>query len=412
VAGISESLRVGVATLRINPLRTFLSTLGVVIGVASLVAVLSLGDGMESFARREIDRTTMVQNVFVETISTDTVDGVPIPRQRVRVLGAEDAEAARLGIRGHAGVVVAAHGTTWFADPSGARRATRVTATTASAGTFNALEVAGGRFFSTAEDGADAPVVVVSQSLARALSPAAPAAAIGRSVPMQGGPRTVVGVLADRGAREGMAAFIPLRSAERVLTADQARRPRSLVVKAARVEDVAAVRGRVEAWLERRYGAGWRREFVTGTDEARSEQMRRAFIMIKLFMGSLTAISLLVGGIGIMNVLLASVTERTREIGIRKAVGARGKDIVLQFLTESVTITGAGSFVGMLLGLAGASVVTAIMRVQTQSEVYPALTLATLAVAALSALLVGTVFGIYPALRAARLSPIEAIRHE
>jgi putative ABC transport system permease protein len=135
-------------------------------------------------------------------------------------------------------------------------------------------------------------------------------------------------------------------------------------------------------------------------------------LLFKLLMGAITGISLLVGGIGIMNVLLASVAERTREIGIRKAAGARRRDVLLQFLAESVAITGLGSVVGVLLGLGGAFGVTAIMRARADAPVYAAFSWGTVAVAVLAAVTVGVVFGIYPALRAARLSPIDAIRHE
>jgi putative ABC transport system permease protein len=113
-----------------------------------------------------------------------------------------------------------------------------------------------------------------------------------------------------------------------------------------------------------------------------------------------------------MNVLLASVTERTREIGIRKAVGARRRDIVLQFLAESVAITGGGSALGLALGLVVAFGVTAVMRSTLDAPIHAGVSLSTLAVAALSAVIVGITFGTYPALRAARMSPIDAIRHE
>ena len=113
-----------------------------------------------------------------------------------------------------------------------------------------------------------------------------------------------------------------------------------------------------------------------------------------------------------MNVLLASVAERTREIGVRKTTGARRRDILWQFLAESVAITGTGSLLGIALGLAGAFGVTAIMRARTEATVYAAFTWGTVLVAVGAAVAVGITFGMYPALRAARLSPIDAIRHE
>lgn len=121
----------------------------------------------------------------------------------------------------------------------------------------------------------------------------------------------------------------------------------------------------------------------------------------------------LVGGIGIMNVLLASVTERTREIGIRKAMGARRRDVLWQFLAESVAVASLGSALGVILGLTGAFGITALMRSRFPGmAVYASVSVSTILVAVLSALFVGLVFGTYPARRAARLDPIDAIRHE
>jgi len=205
---------------------------------------------------------------------------------------------------------------------------------------------------------------------------------------------------------------VPLAFADSAIMSLGPRPAPVMLLKAARVEDVDSVRNRVASWLARRYGTDWKDKVRVGTRADRLAQIQQGMLVFKVFMGAITGISLLVGGIGIMNILLASVAERTREIGVRKTTGARRRDILWQFLAESIAITSSGSVLGIALGLVGAFGVTAIMRSRTEATVYAAFTWGTVFVAVGAAVAVGITFGMYPALRAARLSPIDAIRHE
>jgi putative ABC transport system permease protein len=408
----ASSISVGLRALCVNPLRTVLSTLGVIVGVASLVAVLSLGDGMEAYARREVALTTNVQNVFITPVTFDMVDGLRVDRESYTRFEATDARAA-LAIPGVAETALSYSGTTLLkaGDGPGRERAARVTAALANTSEFYGQRLAAGRFFTAAEVEENAAVAVVSHNTARAFAPDSQAAAlVGRTILFRGQPRSVVGVLPAREGEDGFSAYVPIGAGPAVMAADELMQPRALVLRARTVEQVDAVSRGATSWLQSRFGDSG--NFVVGTDRERSAQMERGFLLFKVFMGAIAGISLLVGGIGIMNVLLASVTERMREIGIRKAVGARRGDIVLQFLSEAVAITGSGSLIGLVLGFAGALGVTAAMRAWMDAPIHAGMSVSTLLVAALSALTVGLAFGTYPALRAARMSPIDAIRHE
>ena len=151
---------------------------------------------------------------------------------------------------------------------------------------------------------------------------------------------------------------------------------------------------------------------MSATGRERLRTAAQGILIFKLLMGAFTAIALLVGGIGIMNVLLASVLERTREIGVRRAVGARRRDVVLQLMAESVAIAIAGSLIGLAAGIGGAFVVTALMRARTEALIYAAVTPGTIVASIAAATITGLVFGVYPALRAAKLAPVDAIRAE
>ena len=411
----ASSLRVGFDTLRANPLRTLLSTLGIIMGVAALVSVLSLGDGMERYAREQIERTTDLQTVSVTPSLFRRIDGQQFPRTDVVSLTREDADAltAVVGAGGVVSMVLSGQAlVTTRADTT--PHVTQVVGTLAGVSAELASPIAAGRFFTDDEVRRDAPVVVISAPLASQVAPGrAAASVVGDTVLFQGQPRHVIGVLAPARDARNVLALMPIGSAKTALPPALVGRPTTIAIKAQRVEGVPVIRGQVESWLAKRYGAGWKDRVNIATNEARVAQAQQGMLLFKLFMGALTGISLLVGGIGIMNVLLASVIERTREIGIRKAAGAQHRHILLQFLSESVTISGIGSMIGVALGVAAAFAVTAVMRrVAAGAPIYAGFSVGTFLVAIFASVFVGLTFGLYPALRAARLSPIDAIHHE
>jgi len=411
ISSVAAPIRVGFVSLRSNPLRTFLSTLGVIMGVASLVAVLAVGDGVEKFARSAIERSTDLQTIVVASRTVDQVDGVQVPRDSVLRfgLGSRDSIAALLGSRARVSIRDSR-----AAMVSGGRitqRAALVFGTVPDAEERINPKYLAGRFISQGELQEQAMVTVISQTLAEALAGDA-TAAMGKQVILRDAAFTLIGVMERTGAEDKrLVALVPYSVIDRVGTGAEGDTP-TLVIRARAVEEVPALRTEVEQWLRAHVGLGDKSYEIQTSAVDQLAQARQGILVFKLTLGTFAGIALLVGGIGIMNVLLSAVIERTREIGIRKAVGATQGDIMMQFLSESVAIACAGALLGTLLGLAGAFGATAMMRHITEAPVEAAFRLSSIAVAAIIAVTVGLVFGSYPAVRAARLSPIDAIRHE
>jgi putative ABC transport system permease protein len=410
VSTFLTAIRLGLATLRLNPLRTSLSTLGIVMGAASLAAVLALGDGAELALRQRIEREGL-QAVRVSPRTHDEVDGQRIPRASWVSFTEDDGAslASAIGAAGDVRISVAGPGMIATADPA-RPRAAYVSALRAWPAGGQGLQIAEGRMFTEAEMRDGAPVMIVSDKLARTLGQKQPGARPGDRVSLQGVEREVIGVLQPQQDR-WLVALVPFADASRSLAPSPAPRTAELLVHSARAEEVEAVKAKVDAWVG--HHAAWKDAVsVVAYGPQRLKDVRQGILIFKMLMGAFTAISLIVGGVGIMNVRLASVLERTREIGIRKAIGARRRDILVQFLVESITIAAVGSVLGVVTGLLGAFLVTAVIRSQTQAPIFAAVTWQTLAVSAAASVVVGLVFGTYPALRASRLAPIDAIQRE
>ena len=411
-ASLVESARVGADSLRSNPLRTVLATTGVIIGVGSLVAAFAITDGVELWARALIARESSVQDVVVTARTREQVRGRSVAVHGYPVFTVDDAERAGAevpGVMRHA-LTLNGRAETEFL---GSRATVQLTLATASLADFAGLQLAGGRFFTRSEENRGASVVVLGHRTAMELAGVHDALwLLGRTIRIGGDRREVLGVLAPPagGDEPDMIAFAPLRGGETLLETGAPPAP-TLRLKARSIDAVDTLRSEVVNWLAERYGRRMEKlDVAVGTE--RLENTRQAMLLSKLLLGLLASLILAVGGIGIMNVLLAAVVERTREIGIRKAVGASRRDIQTQFLVESVTVTTAGSAIGFAGGLVLAYAGTAVFRRITGAGIFPVVHLSTPLIAIGAAVVVGVVFGTYPARRAANLSPIEAIARE
>ncbi len=421
LATLSPSIQVGFAALRVNPLRTTLSALGVIIGVGAMVSVLSLSDGVEQAVRTQLAKDGRLQSIGVTPITEDVVDGQRIPRVSSISFSPSDANELSTQLGGSGIVYMSVGGPSVVSDSASSAAAPRgalVSATLANGAERQGLALEAGRFFTDAEVTSAAKVVVLSRQLADTVfgKRATSQQLIGRSIRLQDSLFRIVGVYKADSPNAGvrftlLRAYVPVTTAKAAIVQSRGDFSSGFTIKAKRIEDLPAVQQRTEAWLERRYGE-WKKQATISSYAEESAKVRDNMVLFKILMSAITGVSLVVGGVGIMNVLLASVTERTREIGVRKATGARNSDLLAQFLAESVAIAGLGSVLGTILGIAVAAMVAAIMRAKTMAPVHAGFSVSTLIVAVSAPIIVGIAFGTYPALRAARLSPIDAIRHE
>jgi putative ABC transport system permease protein len=407
-------MRLAFAQIRAQKLKSFFSVVGVIIGVMFLIAVISIVEGMNRYMEEDFARTIYGLNTLTVTrapsVQMNTSQQQWREWRRRPRLRFEDAEAIRQQLS-----VPALVGVESFS--SGRARSQRgdevegVWLTAASPEFFRIreMDVERGRLFGIHEDEAGIPVVVLGSETAEKLF--GPLDPLGRTVRVNNVPFEVIGVLQPQGKLFWMSldnrAIAPARSAMGRLT-----NPRGVVdeilVKADDPVTLAAARLEVEGIMRIRHRL---RPDQPNSFEVETKDDSMAFwqtlsrILFIAFPG-LVGVALVVGGMVIMNIMLMSVVERTREIGMRKAVGARRRDITMQILVESSTLSFLGAVLGIGLGLALAKIVEAV------SPMPAAVGYHWLAIAAGMGIIVGVVAGLYPASRAARLDPIVALRAE
>lgn len=399
--------------IRTRFFHTVLSILGIVIGVAALVAILSLIDGMEQYAREQITKTTTLRAILIQSNPYKTVNDVSVRKERYDYFDQNTFDQMRSSLtkpatgylywRQNGELSIGVVTTT----PTGNRKTGSII-TGLTLPLHPDLKLLHGRAFTETELRQGQPVAFINQRLARQLVGKRPEqSAIGQRVVHGGKTLTIVGVAADGDAKAPQL-LMPLSVVpDSALHAS----PPMGVIEAVNVEDVPALKTEIEGYLKA-HMPNQLADFQLITNEQRVSQAAKGFLLFRLVMGLIVGISVLVGGIGVMNVLLISVTERTVEIGVRKALGAKKRDILWQFLSESITISTLGSLLGLALGIGSTFAFVPLVKALTEVPFQVAYTWNTFLLIILIAMLIGVLFGTYPALRAARLDPVEAIRRE
>jgi putative ABC transport system permease protein len=399
-----EIVIVALQSIRANLFRATLTMLGIIIGVGAVIAMLAAGAG----AQKRIDDQIEALGANILTINASNFFSGGVSRDQM-TLKVQDADALIADSR-YLDAVVPELQSRGQLKLNNLNTNARVTGTSAHYNDIFNYKVAFGRFFTLAEDQQRRRVIVVGADIPERLQ-TPPAQLLGKTVAVNGQPFEVIGILESIGGGFGnnnpdFSAFIPLRTAEqRVFGREDLNNISVRVAPDASLEramvDIERVLRREHKLLPGRpndFAIVDRREFLATQQEA-----QQTFTML---LASIAGVSLLVGGIGIMNIMLVSVTERTREIGVRMALGATRFSILLQFLVESVTLCLLGGVLGILLGGGAASMLSRFagweMFVSPES----------VGLAFAFSVSVGLFFGIWPARRAARLDPIEALRYE
>jgi putative ABC transport system permease protein len=409
---VLELFRIALRAVLANKMRSFLTVLGIIIGVLAVVSVVSIMQGVFQAMFAEFN-TFGADTMFVRPnweMFKSRMEGI----KRLKMTYG-DALAVKEGVPSVKEVAPFVMRSETIAY-RGRKDSTQIMGTTEAYLPINALGLEDGRFIGPMDVASRRKVCVIGQDILDKL--ALPAACLGEEIQIGRGTYTIVGILEKRGGSFGQSQddqiFIPLTTAIQQY-GQEAADSVFIVIQvrdARRIDDAVE---RISAVLRRTHGLrfGQQDDFRIFT----TEQVRR---IIKQFTGistlvvtAIVCITLVVGGIGIMNIMLVSVTERTREIGIRMAVGAKRVHILYQFLIESVTLSTLGGIVGLLLGVGVSHLVVFILQ-RTVSETFPPAYIPfwIIALSLSFAALTGAVFGVYPAVKASRLDPIEALRYE
>ena len=400
---------IALRSLKANKMRSILTSLGIIIGVAAVIVMLSIGHGAQVSIQEQMK--SMGSNLMIIRSGTSTSGGQRMGHGSQPSMKASDGDAIEKRIKGIrlAAPVLNDTGQIVYGN---ANWSTSITGTDNRYFEIKDWELAYGRFFSDADIKNAGKVAILGTTVVKELF--GDVDPIGRTIRVKGLPFKVIGVTVSRGQTgsghdQDDMVYIPLSTAQKKVTGiafpDMVK---MIMLQAVDAESTYSSEPEIRTLLRQRHNLGRYKEddFVIRNLTQTMEIRQQSTKVMTILLGSIASISLLVGGIGIMNIMLVSVTERTREIGIRMAIGAKSWDIRLQFLTEALVLSLIGGLIGVVFGLIGAGLVSAFSSFN--ALISPLYILLPFSFAGL----VGLFFGFYPAYKASLLNPISALRYE
>ncbi len=419
-----DAFGMALGSIVVNKLRSALTMLGVIIGVASVIAMVAVGNGTSSQVQGAI--LSLGSNLITVTPGQLTTQGLAGAGPQAQTLTLDDMTAIQQQLDGMVQAIHAEQSAgRWQVTAGGTNWNTSVVGVTPGYTDVRDWPLQSGVFFTDNDLQVNAEIAVLGASTATTLFGGSDA--VGQTIQLRQAVTTgargatarivelqVVGVLEAKGTTFGFSRddqiLVPITTAQHELTG-RLNVVSSINVKAVDAATMTTATAYVTDILLQRHDIAdpANADFTVTNQNDTLSALSSVTGTFTLLLGAIGGITLMVGGIGIMNIMLVSVRERTREIGLRKAIGARRRDILLQFLIEAIALTGMGGVLGIALGWTTTEVIKTLP--EAQSVVF-VITLSTIAVAVGVSVLVGVVFGLYPALRAASLRPIEALRYE
>lgn len=401
-----ESVVIALTALLSNKLRSILTMLGIIIGIAAVIVMISIGMGVRKNITDSI--ASLGSNMLIVTPNSSNSRGMRAAAGSGKKLKLDDATAIKKRIK-NIDYVAPTVSSSYQVVNGNENWNTSVYGVTPEYLQIRSLTVTSGSFISQADLDSRNRVAVIGSTVAGNLYGSENP--VGKNIRVNNQPFKVIGVLekkgqASMGGDQDDVVLVPLTTAqERLMGITYIR---SINIQVSSSDKIDEVQDQVGTLLRQRHhlGIGKEDDFTINNMTSLMETMNSTTATLTLFLGSVAAISLLVGGIGIMNIMIVSVTERTREIGIRKALGATYRTIMTQFLIEAVIIGLIGGILGIALGI------SLVELFKKFAEVPPVITLAPILISFTFSVGIGLFFGIYPARKAARLDPIEALRYE